>query len=196
MISAIGPTARHFGQEVLPRVTAYGRAENKLSDAARNHGFDKDAIESIEACSAAFDLAVALDGLADRLAHERDLPNRRAALAEVRPLCRFATVPRPEALYRNTGIAVAYKHYSVSDPNLPVNGLEDILCAGLGYGLDGFGVGKIDGPEVIVWDRGGIGWKYLGDAAAVLAGWSMMLSTLDGGYRVSDQLYLGLPLPS
>lgn len=173
---------------------AYDRAEIILSRATTEVGFDKNSDTAIQACSAAFDFAVALDGLADRLAHERSLPSRAAALAEVRPLCRFVTTPRPEALDRNTGIAVAYKHYRVSDPKLPVSGLADILCVALGYGLDGFGVGKVSGPEVIVWDRSGTGWKYLGDAVAVLAGWSARLTAHDSGYRPPHDPYLGLPL--
>ena len=100
-------------REVLPRADAYEHAENELSAAAAATGFDQHGTASTRACSTAFDLAIALDGLADRFAFERGLAGRKAALAVVRPLCRIASSYRPDAIDRITAVAVAYKHYLV-----------------------------------------------------------------------------------
>ena len=66
-----------------------------------------------------------------------------------------------------------------------------MLCAALGYGLDGYGVGKMGGPEIILWDRNETGWKFMGDAAAALIGWSAVLTDSDPSFR-PQAAHLGL----
>jgi hypothetical protein len=42
---------------------------------------------------------------------------------------------------------------------------------GLGYGLDGYRVGKFGGVEVLVRDKTATSWKFLGDTPVAIAAW-------------------------
>jgi len=84
-------------------------------------------------------------------------------------------------------VANAYKHANLSDPNLPISSDEDVLVVALGYGLDGFGVGKYGGVEVIVREKTATSWKYLGDVPVAIAGWFRFLQ--DTGAPVPDQTF-------
>lgn len=69
------------------------------------------------------------------------------------------------------GVANAYKHQNLSDPTLRIASDADVLVVGLGYGLDGYGVGKFGGAEVIVRETAGTSWKFLGDAPTTIGAW-------------------------
>ena len=84
--------------------------------------------------------------------------------------------PRLESLNRVRGVANAYKHANLDDPTLPISSESDVLVVGSGYGLDGYGVGKYSGIEVIVRDKEGVSWKFLGDVPVALAAWFRFLS--------------------
>ncbi len=56
-----------------------------------------------------------------------------------------------------------------------IHSFEDVLVVGLGFGLDGFGVGKYSGVEVLVRDKSGTSWKFLGDVPTVICAWFRFL---------------------
>ena len=51
-----------------------------------------------------------------------------------------------------------------------------MLVVGLGYGLDGWGVGKFGGVEVLVRETSGDTLKFLGDAPVSIAAWFNFLA--------------------
>ena len=62
-----------------------------------------------------------------------------------------------------------------------------MLVVELGYGLDGYGVGKFGGVEVLVRDKTGTSWKFLGDAPTVVGAWFRFLS-VNGGVLPSGPI--------
>jgi hypothetical protein len=47
-------------------------------------------------------------------------------------------------------VANAYKHDKLGDQKMPIASADDVLMAGLGYGVESYGAGKYGGVEVIV----------------------------------------------
>lgn len=165
--------------EVLPAAADYAAAERTLSEAYKAD--KRPAIWEAQARNAkrrAAQLAIAIDGLTDRSAD--DLKMTKANIRkEISALCELpgATTIRDGAHDRIRGVANAYKHQKLSDVSLPIDSDDDILVIGLGYGLDGFGVGKFGGaPEVLVRERSGKKLKFLGDAPAAIAAWFRFLA--------------------
>lgn len=72
-------------------------------------------------------------------------------------------------------MATVYKHKIASDPTLSVDSDDDVLVVGLGYGLDGYGVGKFGGVEVLVRERSGEMHKFLGDVPVAIYAWFQLL---------------------
>jgi len=162
---------------VLPAAADYDSAEQALT-VAFNADESPPAWEA-EARTAkrrAAELAIAIDGLTDRVFRELAMtkPGLRANLAA---LCTWPDTgePRTGALERVRGVANAYKHRYLTDTSLTITSDADILVVGLGWGLDGWGVGKPSGVEVLVRETGGTAYKFLGDAPVAIAAWFKFL---------------------
>jgi hypothetical protein len=102
--------------------------------------------------------------------------------------------PRSGALARVMGVANVYKHQNLSNPNLPMTSESDVLVIGLGYGLDGWGVGKMGGVEVLVRETSGRMFKFLGDAPVTLAAWLRFLDQHDAALPAGPYEYFGRQL--
>lgn len=170
-------TLDHLIGNVLPASADYYDAELELSRI-----FKEDATPAHWAEAArrtkrrAAELAIAIDGLTDRAALETslsktDIRNRIAALC----IMPGGTVKRVGSESRVRAVANAYKHLNLSDPGLPISSDADVLVVGLGYGLEGFGVGKFGGIEVIVRETSRASWKFLGDAPTAISAWFQFL---------------------
>jgi hypothetical protein len=72
-------------------------------------------------------------------------------------------------------VANAYKHAGPLRRKHPVASESDILAAGAGYGIDGYGIGKPGGVEILITERGGSVRKFLGDVPWAIAGWFQFL---------------------
>lgn len=165
-------TECHLLNNVLPAAREYEAAELALSEAyalSRNRALCRD--EAQCAIRKAGELAIAIDGLTDRRAEEVSL-SKKAIRSAVDLECGFADPPvlRP-CLDRIRAIANAYKHGQLNDPTLPIDNEDAIVAVGSGYGIDGYGVGKYGGPEVLINLRNGQTRKFLGDAPAAILGW-------------------------
>lgn len=161
----------HLIHNVLPSAVDYDAAEAALSQA---HAADAtpSAWEPAGrlAKRRAAELAIAIDGLTDRC--ERDFGRSTKSIrASVAVYCSF----RPDCIERVRGIANAYKHSDLSDASLPISSERDVLVVALGWGIEGYGVGKYGGYEVVIKDKTGKSWKFLGDAPAAIAGWFCFL---------------------
>lgn len=165
----LAKTVDHLLHHVLAAVTEYEAAEANLSKA---HASGKWEVEATIARRKAAELAIAIDGLADRAQHELRVPldNIRA---DVSGLCFWpgGNQVRKQAFERVHGVANAYKHSELTKKTHVIASFDDVLAVGLGYGVDGFGVGKFNGVEVLVKDKSGQMRKFLGDVPAVLNGW-------------------------
>ena len=110
--------------------------------------------------------------LSDRASREAHIPvdEVRAAISA---LCFWpgSLDVRRLALERVHGVANAHKHLSLDKNSHVVASFDDVLAVGLGYGLDGYGVGKYGGVEVLVRDKNGESWKFQGDALTVIGAW-------------------------
>lgn len=168
----------HLIHNVLAAGTGYDAAERELSEAYQAEssptGWEGAART---AKRRAAELAIAIDGLTDRCRAELALGKRDIRNA-VSALCYWpgTTNLRVGAHERVRGVANAYKHQNLSDPTLPIASEADILVVGLGYGLDAWGVGKFGGVEVLVRERGGDCWKFLGDAPVAISAWFKFLA--------------------
>jgi hypothetical protein len=168
----------HLMDNVLPAAADYEAAERALSQA-----FATDQTASHWEAAAklakrrASELAIAIDGLTDRTSVEMRL-SKAEIRRRVTNLCLWpgSLTPRLESLERIRGVACAYRHANLTDPTLPISSEADVLVVGLGYGLDGFGVGKFSGVEVIVREKPGASWKFLGNAPVAVAAWFRFLS--------------------
>ena len=169
--------------EVLTTAAEYENAEKALSMA-----YNKDKTPAAWEAAArdakrrAAQLAITLDGLADRSFSELGI-SKNAVRKKVSKLCSWPTTggDRNGAYNRVRAVANAYKHSTLSDPTLPITSENDILVVGLGYGRDGYGVGKPGFPEVIVKETNGAEYKFLGDALVSIAEWFRFLQT-NGAY--------------
>jgi hypothetical protein len=167
----------HLLDNILPAAVDYLSAENALSVAYDASSASADwQTDARLANRRAAELAVAIDGLPDRCKKELGLSLTKIRSA-VAALCVYpGTVSfRPGCLERVRGVANAYKHENLTDPTLPITSVADILVVGLGFGLDGYGVGKPGGVEVLVRDKSGTSWKFLGDAPTAIAAWFRFL---------------------
>jgi hypothetical protein len=165
-------TVAHFIDHAIPAAHDYWDAEIALS-AAMDRG-DPDEIERAKktAVRMAANAAIAVDGLTDRALGELN-QNKTQIRAAVTLLCNYPDGgSRTGALARVRGVANAYKHANLNDATLPITTDNDILTVGLGYGLDGWGIGKMGGVEVIVQETDGTRYKFLGDVPTVLRGWA------------------------
>ena len=184
---------RHLTGNVLPAAADYEAAEDDLS-----HDFAKDKSPSNweggarHAKRRAAELAIAIDGLTDR-AHLATQLTKSEIRRRVTSLCLWPGngKPRLGSLERIRGVACAYRHSDLSDPTLPVSSEADVLVVGLGYGLDGYGVGKFSGAEVLIRDKQGVSWKFLGDTPVALSAWFRFLQNEGavlpaGPYRMSN----------
>jgi hypothetical protein len=169
-------TLDHLLTNVLPAAVEYDAAESRLSDAfnAANGNEAKYRAEANSAKRRAADIAVAIDGLADRAAKAlHTSPN--AIRRQVSALCTISGVHRTECLARVCAVANAYKHDVLNDPKHPIRSDDDILVVGAGYGVDGYGLGKYGGVEVIVHAKNDGSWKFLADVPYSIAGWVAFL---------------------
>jgi hypothetical protein len=133
-------------------------------------------------------LAVAIDGLSDRASIESGIAIDKIRTS-VSALCFWpgGTIVREEAFERVHSVANAYKHSKLNKPSHVIKSFDDVLAVGLGYGLDGYGVGKFSGVEVLVHDKSGKSWKFLGDVPTVLGAWFRFLR--DSGATIPDGPY-------
>lgn len=170
-------TSLHLISNVIPAASDYEIAERELSQA-----YDANAppphweSAARHAKRRAAELAIAIDSLTDRAAQETG-SSKTEIQKRIAALCYWpgSTNFRPGSSERVRGVANAYKHQNLSDPTLPITSDADVLVVGLGYGLDGFGVGKFGGVEVIVRETAGPSWKFLGDAPTTIAAWFRFL---------------------
>jgi hypothetical protein len=168
-----GDTLSHLLVNVLESAREYEHAEEALSRAEASGVWDN---EAKTAKRKAAELAVAIDGLADRAAQEskEKIGDIRKAVSALCILPGSQQL-RSESLERVSGVANAYKHSKLDDKRHPIESFESVLTVGLGYGLDGFGVGKFGGVEVITKDKSGESWKFLGDVPTAISAWLRFL---------------------
>lgn len=174
-------TVEHLIHNVLPSAADYSAAEAELTQAYRANAAP--AMWETAARTAkrqAANLAIAIDGLTDRCLTELVVckTTKTTIRASVAALCLWpgTELARPECIERVRGVANAYKHENLHDQTLPITSASDVLVVGLGYGLDSYGVGKSGSVEVIVCDKSGKQWKFLGDAPVAVAAWFRFLS--------------------
>lgn len=143
----------------------------------------------------AAELAIAIDGLADRCTSELGL-SLTVIRSQVSALCLWpgSGAPRTGALARVMGVANVYKHQNLSNPNLPIASEADVLVIGLGYGLDGWGVGKMGGVEVLVRETSGTMFKFLGDAPVAIAAWLRFIDQHGAALPAGPYEYFGRQL--
>jgi hypothetical protein len=172
-------TLDHLIHNVLPAAADYDDAERELT-AAYNADNTQSAWETAarKAKRRAAEVAIAIDGLTDRLHLEVGL-SKVSIRNSISALCLWpgTNERRLGAHDRVRGVSNAYKHQDLTDPTLPIASQNDVLAVGLGYGLDGFGVGKYGGVEVLVQERSGSRFKFLGDMPVSIAAWFKFLGS-------------------
>lgn len=167
-------TVKHLLENVLPAARDYFAAEQALSEAYQRNPTAFTA-EAHLAKRRAAEVAIAIDGLADRAATALTTTPDNVR-TQVAPLCAINGVLRDRCIDRICAVANAYKHDGPLRAKHPIVSADDILATGLGYGLDGYGVGKYSGVEVFVSQKDGTSWKMLGDIPWALAGWFAFLA--------------------
>lgn len=167
----------HLFDNVLPAAADYFGAERELSAAYAASGQKLAACEreTKKAKRLAANAAIALDGLVDRTANELGL-STNTVRAQVGPLCILGSSPRVGCIERVRAVADAYKHDELANPQHPIRSNDDVLVVAPGYGIDGFGVGKMGGVEVTAHQANGDLRKFLGDVPAAVRGWLQFLS--------------------
>ena len=174
----LASTIDHLTQNVLAAAADYDASEQALS-----HAYNANQAPAAWEAAAqlakrrAAEVAIAIDGLTDRASTDLDR-SKLNVRTDITALCLFpgSSIPRTGAHDRVRGVANAYKHQNLSDRSLPITSDADILVVGLGYGLDGYGVGKWGGVEVLVQETGGERYKFLGDVPTAIAAWLRYLA--------------------
>lgn len=171
----LNSAVNHLLANVIPAAKDYARAETELSAT-----FDDNAdpshweIAGQHAKRRAAEVALAIDGLADRAANDLGIApdDVRNAVAQ---LCVIDGTARPGSIERVCAVANAYKHAGPLRGRHPIASESNILAAGAGFGIDGCGVGKWGGIEVLVTERDGTARKFLGEVPWAIAGWFKFL---------------------
>jgi hypothetical protein len=168
-MAVLADTLNHLMSNVLAAASEYQAAEDALSQAHQAGSWHE---KALTARRKAAELAVAIDGLSDRASLESKNAIDKVR-GEVSALCFWpgSNIVRREAFERVHSVANAYKHSKLNKATHVINSFDDVLTVGLGFGLDGFGVGKFSGVEVLVRDKAGTSWKFLGDAPTVICAW-------------------------
>jgi hypothetical protein len=182
----------HLLTNVLPAAQDYHRAENELSAAfAQNAGPSCWAAAGQHARRRAAEIAIAIDGLADRAANDLGITpdNIRNSVASY---CTIDGLARPGSIERVCAVANAYKHGGPLRGKHPVASELDILATGAGYGIDGYSIGKFGGVEVLVTERDGTVRKLLGDVPWAIAGWFQFLAAQGAALPPDDYRVCGL----
>jgi hypothetical protein len=187
-------TIDHLVHDVMAAAEDYDRAERALTDAIARANGDLAICdpEVRQAKRRAAQVAIAIDGLADRAKVELGIGSIDRVREDVAALCEIGGVKREGCLDRVRGVANAYKHQNLSDARLPILSDDDVLAAGLGYGLDGYGVGKPSGIEILVVQKNGERWKFLGDVPWALAGWFRYLRRHGAKFPLDRYMACGL----
>jgi hypothetical protein len=182
----------HLLTNVIPAAQDYDRAENELSAAfTQNADPAHWTTAGQHAKRRAAEVAVAIDGLADRAANDLGITpdNVRNAVA---PYCTIDGVARPGSIERVCAVANAYKHAGPLRGKHPLASEADILATGAGYGIDGYGIGKFGGVEVLVIERDGTVRKFLGDVPWAIAGWFQFLAAQGAALPADEHRICGL----
>jgi hypothetical protein len=182
----------HLLTNVIPAAQDYDRAENELSAAfAQNADPAHWATAGQHAKRRAAEVAVPIDGLADRAANDLGITpdNVRNAVA---PYCTIDSVARPGSIERVCAVANAYKHAGPLRGKHPIASESAILATGAGYGIDGYSIGKFGGVEVLVTERDGTVRKFLGDVPWAIAGWFQFLAAQGASLPADEHRICGL----
>jgi len=173
---------------VLPAARDYEQAEDELS-----HAFARDADpktwqqEGQQAKRRAAEVAIAIDGLADRAAAALGLTPEDVRKQVARRSV-IAGAARPGSIERVCAVANAYKHSGPLHTRHPITSESDVLATGAGYGIDAFGVGKFSGVEVLVNQKDGTVRKFLADVPSAIAGWFQFLTEHGAVLAVEEQI--------
>jgi hypothetical protein len=161
---------------VLPAARDYAQAENELSRAFdRDNDPDMWEGEGQQAKRRAAEVAIAIDGLADRAASALGLTPEQVR-QQVASGCIIDGAKRDGSIERVCAVANAYKHSGPLNAKHPITSESDVLATGAGFGIDGYGVGKFSGVEVLVNQKDGAVRKFLGDVPWSIAGWFKFLA--------------------
>jgi len=178
----------HLLNNVLPAARDYERAEEELSAAfARNAEPQSWITEGQQAKRRAAEVAIAIDGLADRAAPALGLTPDEVR-RKVGQRCILDTAHRPGCIDRVCAVANAYKHAGPLRTKHPITSESDVLATGAGYGVDAFGAGKFSGVEVLVNQKDGTVRKFLADVPWAVAGWFRFLA--DHGAAIPSEDYV------
>jgi hypothetical protein len=128
-------TLAHLLNNVIPAARDYEQAEDALTRAVqRDADPDSWAEEGQRAKRCAAEVAIAIDGLADRAASALSLTPDEVR-AQVAHRCVIGGATRPGCIDRVCAVANAYKHAGPLLPKHPIN--SESLATGAGYGIDG-----------------------------------------------------------
>jgi hypothetical protein len=169
-------TLAHLLNNVIPAARDYEQAEHELTRAFARKADPKSwAEEGQRAKRRAAEVAIAIDSLADRAASALGLTPDEVR-TQVAHRCVIDGTTRPGCIDRVCAVANAYKHAGPLRAKYPINSESDVLATGAGYGIDGYGVGKFSGVEVLVNQKDGTTRKFLGDVPWSIAGWFRFLA--------------------
>lgn len=161
---------------VLPAADDYLLAENQLSQAFVATGtLTSCQLQVNHAVRRACEVAVAIDSLVDRAHIETGQP-MATIRSSVDKLCVIGSYHRQDALARVSAAANTYKHLHLTNPRHPISSFGNVLAVGAGFGVDGYGIGKFSGVEVILTQNNGLQRKFLGDVPYSIRGWLSYLN--------------------
>lgn len=186
----------HLLNNVIPAARDYEQAEESLSLAFRNNSDPSSwAEQGQHAKRRAAEVAIAIDGLADRAAAALS-STTDAVRALVQSRSAIGGTARAGCIDRVCAVANAYKHAGPLNAKHPILSESDVLAAGAGYGIDGYGIGKYGGVEVSVNQKDGTVKKFLGDVPWSIAGWFQFLTDNGASIGVTDQFVCGMQVGS
>jgi hypothetical protein len=176
----------HFLNFCLPACHDYEKAEADLSKASANAKTESDWSEAgLNAVRQAFIASVAIEGLYERAMEDYQIKSKLKLMNVIGAYAKFpGGANRPDSVQRVSSVANAYKHAKLNAPHHVIERSNQVLSAGSGYGIDGFGVGKFSGIEVLINTNDGKVRKFMGDLPCVMRGWARFF--FDKGLVPSD----------
>lgn len=185
-----------FESRVLPTAIDYEIAEIALSEAIEEGSEAVVHNARREVLRRGMQLASAIQNFVDYTLDAAGFSSKSVLIERLDQLTWFEPGGDLRACFWRLNAAANVEKHSGRKSDRIIRDENDVLVVGAGFGVDGFGVGKFGGEELLLNSSDGKTYKFIGDAAAALLAGARYLT--EAGYppELPSHPILGVDLSS